>query len=841
MSFNFLKEDFNYLFEGNKINISSLDVLLSTENNGFILNHNISAIENILNFLKNSDKNIFILNGFMGAGKTYVADFVLDFIPEDVLIFRNSYREAINTDDILLSMFKDFSIYHNEKQIILPKTDTNVFSEKIITYIKYCNAPMLFIFDSFEINMRNKDTQKDILDFINYLSRFEKIKILICSRSFHVEDLISSNVASNYSIVSLSQNDVFNYLNENSITGTNFEIEEFYKATRGHYLLLELSVLIIQLLNYDLNLFLNEYKKSTKNFLDFLIDKILKMTSDKYIKLLVFLSLIRHGVNSEFLIFQQLAQVDDIEFLIQKRVLTEKFGKYYLKDYIRNEFTKSISIETKLAAHNYLIQIYENELPLKPFERPLFLSRQTMRQEIAYHKTRIATLEEESAKTGRAKKADGNEFNYLRYSKISGYDNEVKAPQQSLSAKRTKRPAKINNFSDNDSLLLNVISKNNKIEKEFENISGYSGINSGNLTTDTVTNSTIPQTMDEYIEIAENYFKAYNYSNAITYFNQALLYSNEPDYEVKSVSIFEKLALCHKKIQNTDEAEKFYNKIYSTCVKTDLLKAINALISSAKMYSETYKFDKAKEIYNRILYSDIVIPDTLKARIFLDTAEIEDNNTNFNSAILYVKKAVSIAEKLSDNALLAECYFKYALFHDDINDLDTAVTYYLRCIQSLNNPAENHFISSAYSNLAEISMFNKNISAAKMYYELSINADETQNNYEGLYYTHLKFASVFEKDDPQKAFELLSKALTYAKKTDDVRFVITAYLSVGDFYLLQKDLKNSLKSYCIAKTFAPKNAYDELNQKLELRFEKIKSLISHSEYDNLLNDIKNKK
>ena len=125
----------------------------------------------------------------MGSGKTYVADCFLDFINEDVLIFKNSYQEAINLDDILLSMFKDFSIYHNEKKIILPKIDTNIFSEKINAYIKYCNSPMLFIFDSFEINMRSRDSQKDILDFINYLSHFEKIKIVICSRSFKKDDL----------------------------------------------------------------------------------------------------------------------------------------------------------------------------------------------------------------------------------------------------------------------------------------------------------------------------------------------------------------------------------------------------------------------------------------------------------------------------------------------------------------------------------------------------------------------------------------------------------------------------------------------------------------------------
>ena len=176
MDYNFVKDIFKPVTDNLKSDNTALEPFIVERENSFILKHNIFALSKLLKFLSSSD-NIFILNGFMGSGKTYVADCFLDFISEDVLIFKNSYLEAINLDDILLSMFKDFSVYHNEKKILLPKVDTNIFSEKINSYIKYCNYPMLFIFDSFEINTRSKDSQKDILYF-RRLIPYEKSTLL---------------------------------------------------------------------------------------------------------------------------------------------------------------------------------------------------------------------------------------------------------------------------------------------------------------------------------------------------------------------------------------------------------------------------------------------------------------------------------------------------------------------------------------------------------------------------------------------------------------------------------------------------------------------------------------
>ena len=505
MDYNFIKESYIDTVKNLRNDNTPLKYYFAGKEQEFILNHNIDSLSQILKFL-NSEDNIFILNGFMGSGKTYIADTIVDFIHEDVLIFRNSYQEAINLDDILLSLFKDFSIYHNETKITLPKVDSTIFSEKINAYIKYCNAPMLFIFDSFEINMRNKDTQKDILDFINYLSHFAKIKIIICSRTFRTTDLISNTSCNSYNLKALSLEEMFDYLSLNDIKGSKYECQELYKVTRGHYLLLEFSVLIMQTLKISLTSFSTEYKKSTKNFLEFLVSKILSISSEKYLKLLLVLAVLRHGVSLSFLVNQKFATEDDIEFLLLKHVISEKFGKYYLKDYIKNEFIKAINLETKIKVHKYLLEVYESELPLKPFDRELFLSRLTMRQEIAFHQSKINTLEQEIEKMGRPKLSDVQDFTYLSYSRTSGYE-AIRESQSSAAKRNIKQPKeRIKRFelSNTDSILLNATKPDDLITKHFENIVNVQSQNTEEKIENKEQNTIIvPNSLEEYVDIAQ--------------------------------------------------------------------------------------------------------------------------------------------------------------------------------------------------------------------------------------------------------------------------------------------------------------------------------------------------
>ena len=265
------------------------------------------------------------------------------------------------------------------------------------------------------------------------------------------------------------------------------------------------------------------------------------------------------------------------------------------------------------------------------------------------------------------------------------------------------------------------------------------------------------------------------------------------------------------------------------------------LLNIAQMYSEIYKFDKAKEVYKRILYSPNGISTEMAVRVYLYLSELEDNNMDVVSSLMYIKMALTTAEKLSNPALLSECYFKYALLLDDSNDTDMAMKYYLRCVQTSNNPNENMYLASSYSNLAVISSDSKNLSAAKMYYELAISADEVLNNYEGLYFSYFKLSNIYKKEDKQKSYNYLVKAISAAKKLDDTSYLVTAYIELGDYYLYSGDYKQSLKSYILAMKVAPQQSVEDVQIQTEESINKIKMLVGEDEFSRIMFELKNKK
>ena len=70
MEYNFIKDIFKSIVHDLRSDNSTLESFLVERDSSFILKHNIDALSQILRFLNSSD-NVFILNGFMGAGKCF--------------------------------------------------------------------------------------------------------------------------------------------------------------------------------------------------------------------------------------------------------------------------------------------------------------------------------------------------------------------------------------------------------------------------------------------------------------------------------------------------------------------------------------------------------------------------------------------------------------------------------------------------------------------------------------------------------------------------------------------------------------------------------------------------
>ena len=57
----------------------------------------------------------------------------------------------------------------------------------------------------------------------------------------------------------------------------------------------------------------------------------------------------------------------------------------YLQDYYKVIAENSIADNIAVKIHKSCVDLYNTQLPLKPLERDLLISRQTMRKEIEYH------------------------------------------------------------------------------------------------------------------------------------------------------------------------------------------------------------------------------------------------------------------------------------------------------------------------------------------------------------------------------------------------------------------------------------------------------------------------
>ena len=177
-----------------------------------------------------------------------------------------------------------------------------------------------------------------------------------------------------------------------------------------------------------------------------------------------------------------------------------------------------------------------------------------------------------------------------------------------------------------------------------------------------------------------------------------------------------------------------------------------------------------------------------------------------------------------EKSVLAELYFKYALNSDKNGDVDVAVKYYRKCVETSQDPQINTYLSSSLTNLAEIYDEDGKSDMAVKYLNESIRLDELSKNYNGIYISAMKSAEILSNKNPQKALELLKKAKNCAAELNETFYIASSELALGDFYFKQKDYKNALEYYNNAHKFALNNFTKENLSKIEMRIEDIKKV-----------------
>lgn len=775
----------------------------------YLLENNSNQIQKIYNFL-NTDTPLLLVNGFLGTGKDKIVKHALTFSNEAAIkLYYNCFETTI-LDDILLAFFDEFKKLTAQNIIQTPKARSENFTQKITAYFDTIEKPIIVVLDSFEEIL--KENKQEILDFIQHLSQYDKIKIILISRTFNMTDFADKINYEKISILALDKSIFEKYLRANDVKQIGPLSDELYKYTRGYYFYVTLSLKIMKLRNLTLVDFLSGFNKSFLTYNDFIIREGLSLIDPVSGHLFRFLTIMRHPVSIKLLQTIHLYNEEKIKFFVDNLVLTQDGEYLYLQDYYKIIAANSITENIAVKLHKGCIELYNTQLPLKPLDRDLLISRQTMRKEIEYHNMFLPKKPEITSHA-----VSGAEF--LEFQR--GLKKSVPAEeQQPVSKKET----------DTKLQKMSFIFESEEVEHQFLNNVANSIENfiSNKIKKDEELKEAVNLPLVEIINMAKREELNYNYKRAALLYQTALTRENDDDYYTFLPSIYTKIASAYQNLSDWYNSMKYYEQALEFFNSTgDTEKVCEMKWHIAEIYYITFKRDKAKDLINEVLQNN-TLSNNLKVKSYLLLANLTNNSPQlvFN----YYKKAMETVDDTVEKPVKSELFFKFALMLDEQGDFELAIKGYKKCIEVDKNPKVNTYLSSALSNIATIYDEMDNSELARKYCLESLTIDEEAKNYNGIYISAMKLAELYLSNDEEKTLNYYKKAKSCAFELNEPFYIASCDIAMGDFYFNRKDDEMAIKSYLSAYNVAKTNFSKDNIEKIQIRLNEIKARIGEEAY-----------
>ena len=577
-----------------------------------------------------------------------------------------------------------------------------------------------------------------------------------------------------------------------------------------------LSLKLIKARNLNLIDFLKGFTRSFLSYNDFILREALSFVDPVSGHLFRFLTVMRHPVSLSLLKTLNLFDEARIDFFVNNYLLAKVNDMVYMPDYYKEISMNAIPESVAVKLHKSCVDLYNTQLPLKPFERDLLISRQTMRSEIEYHSLFLP-------KTPIVSPVAQTAMESIEYA-ASGVDtmmNETEHQQESKDEK-IKQISFIFETEEDEKKIMNQIA--NSINKFID----YSN--------KTLSEEENKLSLRELINSARDSENKYNYKKAIAFYQRALLLKDDDDFYTFLPLIYTKLAKNFSSLSDWFNALRYYDSALEFYTAAgDAEKMAYMKLEIANIFYITFKHDKAKLLLNEVIESRGVNNETL-IRAYL--ALINLANDDINKVYSLCKKALGLVDALTDKSILAELYFKAAVVADEMNETETAVNYYKKCIGIEKN---NQNLSSAYANMALIFDESGYAELAEKYYLKSLEIDSLVKNYNGMYLSSMKLAELNKKKSPDKALEFYERAADYAGILKEPFYQASTMIEMGDFYAFKNMFKYALKNYFMALDIAKLKSSSDNLVRIEKRIEDIKVRLGADEFIKVQKEILNER
>ena len=753
----------------------------------FLLENNEKQISEICDFLQDDNKKLMLVNGFKGAGKSLVVDFVSTCFNSGVLTLRYNCLETTILDDMLLNFFEAFRVFTVQGKLVPPRIKTENFNS--------ITRPVVIILHSFEAVL--KSNKQEILSFIKHLSALSNVKIIITARNFQFEDFENVDFA-RVTVLALSQAIFEKYLKSNGIKNIGLISNELYKHTKGYYNYVNLSVKIMRLREYSLVQFLEVFSKSLMAFPDFILREALALVDPVSAHLFRLLTVMRVPIHVNLLKSLHLFDEERVFFFVTNSVLSVDGECLYLQDCFREIIDHQIPENVQVKLHSACIDLYNTQLPLKPLERDLKLSRQTMRNEIEYHSLFIPKKPVLNLKNVQV--IDVNPA-------VEVVSETVPvAVENNIPEKEESKEEKINkiSFIIEDEAILDGIADSIKdfVTEKIEQTQIVEKSSNLNLT--------------QIINLAKQEEQKYNYKYVISLYQNALTKKDDEHFYFFLPTIYVKLAEAYKHLSQWYEALEYYTQAQDFYYNaSNLTKVSEIKLEIANIYYIIYKHDNAKYILTE-LDNNPNLSNEFHIKVNLALAKLANK---LDDEYDCYKKSLQLVDSDVEKSITAQLYYKFAGVCDEKNDIKSAVLYYKKCIALDTNPHSNKYLSRSLANLAELYDEAGQTKSAVKYYKESMKIDTLMKNYNGLFNSAMHMSEINSSIDTNVSLEFLNKALEYAKILNEPFYIVRANLEIGDFYILRKDLEQAYKyfisAYDVAKHSFSKDNLDKVSARIE--------------------------
>ena len=772
--------------------------------------------------------SFFTIRGVGGAGKSSFKTIIKNSFESNISVFEFNCNEITELDDIFFSFYK-FMLANPIKKDILRNQKSNFkpnsIDEQILNYLKKNSGNIVLIFDNFE-KLLNKNAElkaENIQSFFQFLSTLPNIKVLLFSATMLTNALdMPQEQIKTIQLLGLNEEQIKDFLAIFKVEIPQSLLREICEITGGAIFSLKFLANSHKILDLPLSALLKERSQQGKNIDEFLAQKLITKLSPSAKKILFYLSLFRHEIDSNIL--KSVDKFEDIQNeinILKNYMLIEGNESFELRDFVKKIIFNSLSDRNKMHFYNKIADFYAEQIPLKPNERVIKISRSSMYTEKFYHYNLYSKLEKnfelQSSIAGESqqksdKKLDAQTIKYIASTKYFPDFEIKKEDKKQENEKETKiKEKKFINIEISNEVELTEEEKKLLQESDIDYEQDY-------VTQEPQQNTTEENFREDLVEKIEEIKK-------------------EEETEIEKAEKLLKKGLKFFEDGQADKSITYFKNAMSLLQDNDKNAYYSAKLSLSKAYIDNFKYEEARENLLEIINTNTQATTQIDA--YIELAQIEEYHQNTVNTINYFQKALDIAISINDKNSLSKIYFKLGLAYDDTNETEKALYHYLLSATEAFETQDKTILAPVYANIASIYEEQGDLSKATDYYNKSLKADEATQNYFGQAKNLSALGNIFFNIDKINiAIKLFIQSTQVAKKTQDTYLIASSYLELGDTFLSIQDYKNALKAYFLAKKNIDNTISTDSKNKIERRFDMIVDAIGEKAYRFLVKELK---